>query len=233
MRWCCLFVLAGCLDGPRSLSELHGTRALVSAQDSLLEFPNPQQFSPAFSVLLETPDCAQPDTDVTASFAGIPLELSRDGHDGGCLGWRASLNDLAPGAFDNTSTVLVISDSSETWTIDVPGLHDAEVALSSQLTAGQPASVTWTDGPVIWAGRLHLDTGSATYDVISTVNPGWQFPTIGGDPATVMIPPAASGIVRASIELEGTVSDPAACHGPASCEIGESVSAAFDVTVGM
>jgi hypothetical protein len=224
--------LAGCLDGPRSLSELHGTRALVSAQDTLLEYPNPQQFPPAFSVLLETPDCAPLEPDATASFAGIPLELSRFGHDGGCTGWRASLNDLAPGVFDNASTVLVIRDRSETWTIDVPGLHDAGITLSSQLAAGQPASVTWTGGPMIWAGRLHLDTGAATYDVISTVMPGWQFPTTTGDPAMVMIPPAASGTARASIELDGTVSDSGACQGPASCEIDESVSAAFDVTVG-
>jgi hypothetical protein len=230
-----------------SLSELGGSVVSVSGNDTLPNDPSgggPSQIAPSLSVLLATPGTpAQCDTlasDVTATFAGMTLNFVKDAHDtepvigDGCLGWRADFDQLQPGAFDNQQLALAIQDSTETWTIAVPGLHDEDVQLSTPVLSGQLVTVTWIDGPPISTGSFSLTTPSAMFQEVSTTSGGWSFPPGAPNTALVDVPSAApAGSAQASIQIDGGYTPGSIrCDGPAQCSVDLSVAAAFDVTIG-
>jgi hypothetical protein len=234
MRWWIFIAMAACTNGPQTLSDLHATRVNAEGNDTLPSVP------PSFSVLLETPDCVPLEPDATADFAGYPLAFVREAHDGGCLGWRASLDALAPGAFDGRDTVLTIRDSSETWTIDLLAMHDANVTMtSSTVAAGQTLFVLWSNVPgQIWtqpatgAARLDLTTSTGTFDLSSTTGPGWFFHGPGGRSEVIVPAAATAGPATATIDLSGGYAlGNARCEGPAACETSLEVAATFDVTI--
>jgi len=177
--------LAGCLRAaPRSLSELHGTCGRQAGETRADRNPQPQQFSPDFSVLIENPDCAPLEADATAKLRGDPLRNSRGTGTMEVAGWRATCSISRRGPSTNASKVLVIRDSPETWKIDVRGFTDTVIALSSAARGQENRqTVTWPDGG-IWAASHSSRHGAATLMCISTGQSVWRVPTIAGCPAT-------------------------------------------------
>ena len=229
--WSCAWlVAAGCVGGPQPLSELHATKLTVYGGDTLAL----SNVGPSINVMLETPDCAPPLDDASASFGGIALmPFEKSGHDGGCFGWTARLPDVAPGALDSVEPILTIRDASETWSIEVPGLHDGNVALSSPVTPGRTVAITWVDGPRIWAGHFHLVTSAGAFDLVSTTTGGWHLPTAAGDPAVVDVPASAGvGAARVTLDVNGERTPAPRCEGPSACALELAVGSVFDVTIG-
>jgi hypothetical protein len=241
MRAFWLIALAGCVDRPMSLLDLDDTKVLVTASDTRpydLRTGGPPFVAPAFSVLLETPGvptrCVPLASDVSASFAGVALAFEKDDDPlHGCWGWRATLDQLQPGAFDNQTLGLVIHDSTTTWVFDVLGLHDADLQLAPASGGGRYVSITWNNGPPISVATLLFTTPSGDEYDVDENSPGWFASPTAPNSAIVEIPAAVpTGTVRATIALDGVraVGTPE-CYGGIACHGDLTVTATAQITV--
>ncbi|HEY1816997.1 MAG TPA: hypothetical protein VGG74_31830 [Kofleriaceae bacterium] len=211
----------------RPLSELHATQLTLYASDTNVRVGD----GPNFIITLHTPNCAALDEDAVATFAGVPVELSVpdpssfDGP-GHCQGPATDQTPLPDSTFTGAPVALTIADSTETWTIAAPAIYDGDIVLASTLVAGQPATVTWTGGPPIYAAIADLD--QTPLDATVPTDSAMQ-----SNAVTVAIPAATPvGPSRATIELDGDF-DPGTspCIGPASCDVELVVSAQFDIGI--
>jgi hypothetical protein len=214
----------------RPLSALHDSTVYVRASDGV-----PPNVAPSVIFAVFTPDCAWFDVDARVTFAGIPIQLPDPGPrpsytPTGCVGPNNDESLLPAGAFDDRPVELVIADHTETWTIALPGLHDANVAIAPPITAGQAATVTWFDGPRIVDGCFALDAAAGSFSVCmpsASLQPG-----VDGVAAIEIPADVPAGSARAHVELDGRyTSGTTRCDGPASCILDLSVMTSLDVTV--
>ncbi len=227
-RLIALGLVCGCAQvDRRPLADLHATDVHVYASDDNVRVG----VGANFIVQLATPDCAALEQDAVATIAGVPFHLS-DGTPGTgpghCVGPSTEQTPLPAGTFTGAPVSLVIADHTETWTIDLPGIWDGDVALASPVTPGATTTVRWNDGPAVYAACFQLDDPTA----FITCTPHADI-TVQDNTALVAIPASTpAGPAHATVELDGEFAPgTTSCVGPASCGVDLVVTARYPVTL--